>query len=198
MGADFVGLPSCATPPGPPLALAARLPHAAGVYRFRDAAGKVLYLGRAVSLRRRVVSYWGDLGDRAHLAVMVGRIARVEAVVCDSAHEAAWLERNLLERRLPPWNRSPRGGQEPEVWIRLSESARTPGVTVVHQPAPGDPARHFGPYLGGQKVRDAVSGLGRVLPLGYAADAARRHLDQTPPEWAGFARRSAELAARLR
>jgi hypothetical protein len=75
MGADFVGLPSCATPPGPPLALAARLPHAAGVYRFRDAAGKVLYLGRAVSLRRRVVSYWGDLGDRAHLAVMVGRIA---------------------------------------------------------------------------------------------------------------------------
>ena len=94
MGADFVGLPSCATPPGPPLALAARLPHAAGVYRFRDAAGKVLYLGRAVSLRRRVVSYWGDLGDRAHLAVMVGRIARVEAVVCDSAHEAAWLERD--------------------------------------------------------------------------------------------------------
>ena len=190
-------------PPAPPhpdrrSRLAARFPHAAGVYRFRDAAGKVLYLGRAVSLRRRVVSYWGDLGDRAHLAVMVGRIARVEAVVCDSAHEAAWLERNLLERRLPPWNRSPRGGQEPEVWIRLSESARTPGVTVVHQPAPGDPARHFGPYLGGQKVRDAVSGLGRVLPLGYAADAARRHLDQTPPEWAGFARRSAELAARLR
>jgi excinuclease ABC subunit C len=64
------------------------------VYRFRDAAGKVLYLGRAASLRCRVVSYWGDLGDRAHLAVMVGRIARVEAVVCDSAHEAAWLERD--------------------------------------------------------------------------------------------------------
>ena len=36
----------------------------------------------------------------------------------------------------------------------------------MRQPAPGD----FGPYLGGQKVRDAVSGLGRVLPLGYAAD----------------------------
>ena len=39
-------------------------------------------------------------------------------------------------------------------------------MTVVRQPSPGD----FGPYLGGQKVRDAVSGLGRVLPLGYAAD----------------------------
>ncbi len=141
------------------------LPLAPGVYRFRDQAGRVLYVGRAVSLRRRVLSYWGDLGDRGHLAPMVARIARVEAVVCDSAHEAAWLERNLLQRRLPPWNRSP-GGQEVEVWIRLSESARTPGLTVVRQPSPGD----FGPYLGGQKVRDALSGLGRVLPLAYTAD----------------------------
>jgi excinuclease ABC subunit C len=101
---------------------------------------------------------------------MVTRIAKVEAVVCDSAHEAAWLERNLLQCRKPPWNRSPSGGQEAEVWIRLSASARAPGVTVVHRASPFDPARHFGPYLGGQKVRDAVSGLCRVLPLGYATD----------------------------
>ena len=150
---------------GTPPVGAAALPQAPGVYRFRDRAGRVLYIGRAVSLRRRVLSYWGDLGDRAHLAPMVARIVQVEAVTCDSAHEAAWLERNLLEYRRPPWNRAP-GGQEAEVWIRLSTSPRSPGLTVVRQPAPGD----FGPYLGGQKVRDAVSGLGRVLPLGYAAD----------------------------
>ncbi len=129
-----------------------------------------MYVGRAVSLRRRVTSYWGDLGDRGHLAAMVTRIARVEAVPCASAHEAAWLERNLLGRRKPPWNRSPSGGQESEVWIRLSESAPGPGVMVVYQPRTGDRARHFGPYLGGQKARDAVSGLGRILPLGYAMD----------------------------
>ena len=221
-----------------PREVAAGLPLAPGVYRFRDAAGRVLYLGRATSLRRRVVSYWGDLGDRAHLAPMVARVARVEAVVCDSAHEAAWLERNLLQASLPPWNRVRSGGQEVAVWIRLSESARAPGVQVVHQPAPG--VRHFGPYLGGRKVRLAVSGLCRVLPLAYAgADpagargdiarvlgvsaaepaltgfavrggyltgwtqrgcgeaSARRHLSKTPPEWAGFAQRNAELAARL-
>jgi excinuclease UvrABC nuclease subunit len=97
---------------------------------------------------------------------MVARIARVEAVPCASAHEAAWLERNLLQRRTPPWNRSRSGGQEAEVWIRLSVQPRYPGLTVVHRPAPGD----FGPYLGGQKARDAVSGLGRVLPLAHAAD----------------------------
>ena len=138
------------------------------MYRFSDAAGRVLYLGRAVSLRRRVVSYWGDLGDRGHLAPMVTRIARLEAVVCDSAHEAAWLERNLLPASLPPWNRAPSGGQEKEVWIRLSESARAPGVAVVHRPSPSPGARHFGPYLGGLQVRRAASGLSRVLPLAYA------------------------------
>jgi excinuclease ABC subunit C len=60
------------------------------------------------------------------------------------------------------------GGQEVEVWIGLHESARSPGLTVSHQPAPG--IRNFGPYLGGRQVRLAVSGLNRVLPLGYAGD----------------------------
>ena len=97
-------------PPGSaPRDLAVRLPLAPGVYRFRDAAGRVLYVGRAVSLRRRVLSYWGDLGDRPHLSRMVARIASLEAVACDSAHEAAWLERNLLRASLPPWNRSQTG-----------------------------------------------------------------------------------------
>src|ERR1700722_15457775 len=146
------------------------LPAAPGVYRFSDAAGRVLYLGRAVSLVRRVASYWGDLGDRGHLTPMVARIARVEAVVCDSAHEAAWLERNLLQASLPPWNRAPSGGQEKEVWIRLNESARAPGVAVVHRPSPSPGVRHFGPYLGGLQGRRAVSGLSRALPLAYAGD----------------------------
>jgi excinuclease UvrABC nuclease subunit len=152
---------------------AALLPSAPGVYRFRDAAGRILYLGRATSLRGRVASYWGDLGGRAHLYRMMARVTRVEAVACDSVHEAAWLERNLLRARLPPWNRAPSGGQESEMWIQLSDSARAPGLTVVYQQPgaarPGAPqVRLFGPYLGGRQVRLAVSGLCRVIPLQYA------------------------------
>ena len=149
-----------------------RLPHAPGVYRFRDAAGRVLYIGRAGHLRRRVASYWGDLGDRSHLRRMVERIARVEAVACASEHEAAWLERNLLERRMPRWNRTA-GGQEVPVYMRLDLRPRSAGVKVVHavNPAPG--ARYFGPYLGGLRVRLAASALHRVLPVAYAADGLR-------------------------
>lgn len=73
-------------------AVVAQLPTRPGVYRFRDEGGSVLYLGRAADLRRRVRSYWSERGDRPWLARMVPRITRVEVAVCDSTHEAAWLE----------------------------------------------------------------------------------------------------------
>ncbi len=78
-----------------------QLPHGPGVYRFVDAYGRRLYVGRAVDLRRRVASYWGDLGGRWQLQSMVGAVKRIQAVVCASEHEAAWLERNLLEEFKP-------------------------------------------------------------------------------------------------
>jgi excinuclease ABC subunit C len=147
----------------------AHLPVGPGVYRFRTETGSTLYIGRSANLRSRVASYWGDLGDRKRLARMVPQIARIEAVACDSAHEAAWLERNLLERRRPRWNRAI-GGQEVPVYIRLDCGPRSSGVTMVHEPQPSLVARHFGPYLGGTKVRLAVSGLNRMLPLAYASE----------------------------
>jgi excinuclease ABC subunit C len=150
-----------------PPAAVRRLPAGPGVYRFLDAAGEVLYLGRAADLRRRVPSSWSDLRDRRHLVPMVARVARVEAVGCDSEHEAAWLERNLLERRLPPWNLTP-GGQEAPVHIQLDDSGPVPRLSVVHEPDDRPGRRGFGPYLGGSRTRLAVSALRRVFPLDYA------------------------------
>jgi excinuclease ABC subunit C len=140
-----------------------RLPSTPGVYRFRDARDRVLYIGRAGALRRRVASYWSDLGERGHLAAMVARIVRIEAVSCGSAHEAVWLERNLLEASLPPWNRTQ--GLESAVYIRLDPGPVKPGLSIAFQARPGDQARYFGPYLGSLRVRHAVSALNRLLPL---------------------------------
>ena len=145
----------------------ASLPGTPGVYRFRDAGDRVLYIGRASALRSRVASYWSDLRNRDHLAPMVARIARIEAVSCDSAHEAAWLERNLLEASLPPWNRTP-GGQESAVYIRMDTGPANPGLSVVYQADPADQVRYFGPYLGGLRVRQAVTALHRLGPLSYS------------------------------
>jgi excinuclease ABC subunit C len=148
--------------------VARRLPLAPGVYRFRDRGGKVLYIGRARSLRRRVQSYWSNLGDRLHLAPMVARIRRVEAVWCDSEHEAAWLERNLLEHSKPRWNRAG-GGREVAGYIRLNAEQTRPGLRLAHVVTAAAP--HFGPYLGGLRIRQAISALHRVLPLTYTAAA---------------------------
>jgi excinuclease ABC subunit C len=100
---------------------------------------------------------------------MVQRIARIEALTCDSEHEAAWLERNLLLRTLPPWNRT--SGAEVPVFIRVNAQAALPGLSVVHNVLDPGTGVHFGPYLGGHKVRLAVSALHRALPLAYAGES---------------------------
>jgi excinuclease ABC subunit C len=90
---------------------------------------------------------------------MVPRIDHIEAAACDSEHEAAWLERNLLEHSKPRWNRAI-GGLEHEVYIGLNRR-----LELRHDA--GGPGLVFGPYLGGDKVRLALSGLHRVIPLAY-------------------------------
>ena len=158
----------------------AALPGEPGVYRFRDDRGRATYLGRATDLRHRVASYWRDLGDRRHLRRMVPQVTRIEALPCDSVHEATWLERNLLETSKPRWNRV-RGGLEVPTYVTLTRTATAARLGVVHSPvgagvpgAPGAPdgtgVRTFGPYLGGTRSRLAVDGLDRALGLAYAGD----------------------------
>jgi excinuclease ABC subunit C len=146
-----------------------RLPALPGVYRLGAGDGAVLYIGRAAQLRSRVASYWSDLRDREHLRPMVRQVTQIEALVCDSVHEAAWLERNLLEASLPPWNRT-KGGQESVVYIRMDLRPPKPGLSVEYVIRDADEVRHFGPYLGGLRARQAVTGLGRILPLSYTSD----------------------------
>lgn len=156
------------------LAAVTALPPGPGVYRFRDPAGRAIYIGRAADLRARVASYWGDLSDRRHLRRMVPQIDRVEAIACASRPEAAWLERNLLESSKPRWNRI-RGGLEVPVHIRLLSSRTAARLDVVHSPAASQGVASqdvvtFGPYLGGTRTRLAVDGLNRALCLDYTAD----------------------------
>jgi len=169
-----------------------RLPAGPGVYRFRDHNGRVLYVGRATELRSRVGSYWSDLRGRRHLTRMVAQVARIEAVACASVHEAAWLERNLLQASMPRWNRTP-GGQENQVYIRLSRPragrAAQAGrvLAVVYAASPAPDVQYFGPYLGGVRTRQAVAALYRIRPGASAG----------PPGWTEFAVRNAQLAAQL-
>lgn len=193
-----------ASPPVRRPASLSQLPRAPGVYRFADADGRVLYIGRASCLRDRVRSYWSGLSDRPRLRPMLRQVACVQAASCDSEHEAAWLERILLERQLPRWNRTA-GSQEVPVWIALSTSQGA-GLRVVHaKTTAAAGTRYFGPYLGGLRARQAVSGLRRVLPLALASGrltSSERDLAGArgvgPADWGTLAARAAAVLERDR
>jgi excinuclease ABC subunit C len=148
------------------------LPHEPGVYIFRNAAGRVIYIGRSRDLATRARSYWSDLGDRPHLRRMVGQVAWVEPVLCKSEHEAAFLESDLLERHRTRYNRTL--GMESSVWLRLDADSRAPGLEVVHEPQVDDGAAWFGPYLGWEPARQAAAGLQRVYPLRFTGTQITR------------------------
>ena len=132
------------------------------MYRFRDLRGVSMYVGRATNLRRRTISYWGSLKGRAHLRRMVPQIGAVEAIECASVHEAAWLERNILERGLLRWNRA-RGGLEVPVWLVLDPVPRSPSLRLTH--APATKGITIGPNLGADRARLIRSGILRVWPI---------------------------------
>lgn len=107
------------------------LPRARGVYLFREASGRVLYVGKATDLRTRVRSYFGD--DRRHIDDLLRAMERVDHVLCATDLDASVLEARLIRLHRPPFNRAQRG--RAAAWFlrlttdrfpRLSRSA-TPG-----------------------------------------------------------------------
>ncbi len=103
---------------------------------------------------------------------MLPRVEWLEPVVCASEHEAAFLESDLLDRHRSRYNRTL--GMESCVWLRLDSRTESAGLEVVHEPAPRDGARWFGPYLGWEPVRQAAAGLLRLHPLRYAGSSISR------------------------
>jgi excinuclease ABC subunit C len=139
-----------------------RLPAKPGVYLFRDADGKILYVGKAKSLRPRVRSYFRQGGDtRAGIGGMVSRVADVEVVVTGTEVEALHLEQNLVKRHRPPYN------------VRLRDDKSFPYIAVtVEDEYPRvmfTRERHrrgvvyFGPYANAKKVRETLDVLNRVF-----------------------------------
>jgi len=178
-----------------------RLPPEPGVYRFRDSLARVIYLGRATNLRSRVRSYAGDLGTRVHLRRMVAQIRTVEAIVCASVPEAGWLERNLLERSMPRWNRI-RGGLELVGWLVVSDDPARPALDLVVEGA-NVPEAAFGPYLGVERLALARSALQRAWPVplaGTRLDGAARAMAEvrgvTPADLTLYAARVRAVLAR--
>lgn len=137
------------------------LPSRPGVYIFRSETGLALYIGRAADLRRRVRSYWsGDTARRGDHGRSAASAVWIDPIVCASPHEAAMLERNLLEHRSPRANRM--DGTETPMLLEVRVDLRR--VVAVHL-SDVPRGKQFGPYLGGTITRAAADALNSVFPL---------------------------------
>lgn len=80
------------------------IPENPGVYQYFDAEGKILYVGKAKNLKKRVLSYFVKEHDRAKTAMLVRRIADIKYIIVDTELDALLLENNLIKKYQPRYN----------------------------------------------------------------------------------------------
>ena len=155
------------------------IPDGPGVYLFKDGDGRVLYVGKAKSLRKRLANYFsGDLAPRT--AAMVASAAGVDWIVTDNEVAALMLEYSLAQEHSPRFNVRLRDDKTfpflalsvaeewPRAWVTRSRRAKT--------------VRYFGPYAHAYAIRDTLDLLLRTFPVRTCTDSKfRTHAAQGRP-----------------
>ncbi|MGQ7296314.1 DEDD exonuclease domain-containing protein [Quadrisphaera sp. KR29] len=145
--------------------LADGLPSAPGVYLFKDAGGRVLYVGTSGDLRARVRSYFTAAEKRTRMAEMVQLATSVTPVVCATPLEAQVRELRLIAEHDPHFNRRSR---RPErlPWVKLTAEPY-PRLSVVREVRDdaGAGAAYLGPFSSSRSAQAAVEAVQDALPL---------------------------------
>ncbi len=140
------------------------LPENPGVYIMKDAAGKIIYVGKAVVLKNRVRQYFQS--SRNHtpkVRAMVAKVADFEFIMTASEVEALILECNLIKKHRPRYNISLKDDKSyPYVKVTLQDDF--PRVFLTHH-IRKDGARYFGPYTNVTAVHESLKLLRRLFPL---------------------------------
>lgn len=144
----------------------AGLPELPGVYLFRDKRGHVLYIGKALSLKKRVSSYFaGSPGgpERFQIGPMVDQIADLEFILTENELEALILESNLIKNHKPRYNIVLKDDKH-YPFLRLDPNDPFPWVQVVRR-IKDDGALYYGPYVPSTAMWDVLALVNKTIPL---------------------------------
>lgn len=149
------------------------LPRGPGVYRMLDAGGKVIYVGKARNLKRRVSSYFNRrLTDRKTIA-LVAQIRDMAFTLTHTEAEALILENNLIKQLRPRYNVLLRDDKS-YPFIYLSSEQAFPRL-AFHRGAKRKKGRYFGPFPSSGAVRETLNYLQKVFPVRQCEDSFFAH-----------------------
>ena len=152
--------------------LVKRLPNAPGVYRMMNAAGDVLYVGKARSLKKRVTNYAQGRFHTNRIGRMVRETATMEFVVTRTEIEALLLEANLIKRLRPRFNVLMRDDKS-FPYIMLTGDHPSPGI-FKHRGARSRKGDYFGPFASAGAVGRTINSLQRAFLLRTCTDSRLR------------------------
>lgn len=145
------------------------LPNSPGVYRMIDTKGRVLYVGKAKNLKKRVASYANSTGLTTRILGMVSATADMEFITTHTEVEALLLEANLIKELRPRYN------------ILLRDDKSFPYILITgdhdwaqiakHRGARNRPGEYFGPFASAGAVNDTINALQRAFPLRSCSDS---------------------------
>lgn len=138
------------------------LPESAGCYLYYDKEGRILYVGKAKNLRRRVSSYFRPDGLPPKTRVLVRQIRRLEYIVVETEFDALLLENSLIKEHKPRYNILLKDDKTyPEIIIKAEPFPRV----QVERRAPRDGSLRFGPYPSVQMARQTLAMIADLYPL---------------------------------
>ncbi len=156
-------MPPQATPEKKFAAQLKSLPARPGVYIFKNAGGRIIYVGKAASLRSRVRSYFGSThAFEAKTRRLVGQIADIEFILTGSAQEALLLEATLVKRHQPFYNVRLKDDKH-YPYLKIDVTENWPRVQITRRIG-SDGSRYFGPFASAGSVRRTLDLVKKLFP----------------------------------
>ena len=152
-----------------------KLPDSPGVYFHKNAAGEIIYVGKAAVLKNRVRQYFQKSKKDVKTEALVAEINDTDWITVDTEMDALFLESEMIKRYMPKWNILLRDDKSVS-YVRISMQEEVPDITFTRNPM-DDKATYIGPFYGKSVVEKSVRMLRRIFPYYTKPYDGKKSLD---------------------